>query len=57
LLDVTAEARDRTDNHSRFPTLVGGPLLDGGNVDPNGGTVPYAGVYDEAYTFFASSCP
>lgn len=36
---------------------VGATLLDGGNVTPNGGTCTCAGVYDETYHFFASTCP
>ena len=40
-----------------FTTYVGASLLAGGSVDPNGGEVICAGVYDETYIFFASSCP
>jgi hypothetical protein len=44
-------------NHSEFTTRVGASLLDGGAVNANGGTVTCAGVYDEAYAFYASTCP
>jgi hypothetical protein len=44
-------------NDAEFTTLVGASLLDGGTVNANGGTVTCAGVYDEAYTFYASACP
>jgi len=44
-------------NDAEFTTLVGTSLLDGGAVNANGGTVTCAGVYDEAYTFYASTCP
>jgi len=44
-------------NESEFSTLVGATLLDGGAVAPNGGTVTCAGVYNESYTFYASTCP
>ena len=42
---------------SGFTTRVGASLLDGGNVRANGGTVTCAGVYDENYGFYASTCP
>jgi hypothetical protein len=44
-------------NDAEFTTLVGASLLDGGTANANGGTVICAGVYDEAYTFYASTCP
>jgi hypothetical protein len=44
-------------NDAEFTTLVGASLLDGGTVNANGGTVTCAGAYDEAYTFYASTCP
>jgi hypothetical protein len=44
-------------NDAEFTTLVGASLLSGGNVVTNTGTVTCAGVYDEAYTFYASACP
>jgi len=37
-------------------TRVGASQLDGGAVT-GGGTVICAGVYDAAYTFYASTCP
>jgi hypothetical protein len=40
-----------------FTTLVGASLLDGGPVDSWFGKVICAGVYDENYTFYASTCP
>ena len=45
------------DSDSGFTVLVGATLLDGGAVAPNGGTITCAGVYDEAYVFYPSSCP
>ena len=44
-------------NDSEFATYVGASLLDGGDVYTGGGTVTCAGVYDENYTFYASTCP
>lgn len=38
-------------------TLVGASQLSGGPVFTVVGTMNCAGVYDEAYAFFASSCP
>lgn len=38
-------------------TKVGASLLDGNAVHNSGGTLTCAGVYDENYTFFASTCP
>jgi hypothetical protein len=43
-------------NESGFTTRVGASSLDGGAVS-NGGTLTCAGVYDENYTFYASTCP
>lgn len=37
--------------------LVGGSRLDGGGVIVNSGSLTCAAVYDEAYLFYASSCP
>jgi len=37
--------------------LIGATLLDGGTASSFGGTITCAGVYDEAYTFYASTCP
>lgn len=53
--DVTAEAWDGTLTDSKFATLVGGSLLKGRSLDPNGSTVACAGVNDEACTFLACS--
>jgi pectin methylesterase-like acyl-CoA thioesterase len=44
-------------NDSHFTTRVGASKLDGGTVFVNGGTITCAGVYDENYTFYASTCP
>ena len=44
-------------NDAEFTTLVGASQLSGGPVDAGGGTVICAGVYDQAYTFYASTCP
>jgi hypothetical protein len=44
-------------NVSQFTTRIGATLLSGGAVWAGGGTVTCAGVYDEAYTFYASMCP
>jgi hypothetical protein len=43
-------------NDSLFTVRVGASKLSG-SVLANGGTVTCAGVYNSAYTFFASSCP
>ncbi|CAG0937019.1 hypothetical protein TFLX_05922 [Thermoflexales bacterium] len=43
-------------NDNEFTTRVGASLLSGGAV-AGGGTVTCAGVYDEAYAFYASTCP
>ncbi len=42
---------------TEFTVLVGSTWLSGGGVFTGGGTVTCAGVYDENYTFYASSCP
>lgn len=44
-------------NDSHFTTRVGASKLDGGTVFVNGGTITCAGVYDESYVFYASTCP
>ncbi|MGC1378809.1 MAG: hypothetical protein WA821_21435, partial [Anaerolineales bacterium] len=45
-------------NDTNFTTLIGGSQLYGGPVDTSaGGTLTCAGVYDENYTFYASTCP
>ncbi|MCA9934367.1 MAG: hypothetical protein KC415_10610 [Anaerolineales bacterium] len=44
-------------NSANFATLIGATLLDGGTDATSGGTITCAGVYDEAYTFYASACP
>jgi hypothetical protein len=44
-------------NDAEFTTLIGGSLLNGGPVSTGGGTVTCAGVYDEIYAFYASTCP
>jgi hypothetical protein len=38
-------------------TLVGATRLDGGSVIVNAGSITCAGVYDEAFVFYANSCP
>jgi len=43
-------------NSVSFTTRVGASQLSGGAVT-GGGTVTCAGVYDENYTFYASTCP
>jgi len=43
-------------NDSEYTTLVAATLLDGGAVS-NTGTLTCAGVYDEAYVIYASTCP
>jgi hypothetical protein len=43
-------------NDTEFTTRIAMSQLDGGAVT-GGGTVTCAGVYDEAYTFYASTCP
>jgi len=44
-------------NANNFATSVGASLLSGGAVSITGGTVTCAGVYDEGYAFYASTCP
>jgi hypothetical protein len=44
-------------NDAEFTTLIGATYLNGGAVLPSGGTVTCAGVYDEAFVFYASTCP
>jgi hypothetical protein len=44
-------------NDPNFITLVAASQLSGGTVLANGGTVTCAGVYDENYTFYVSTCP
>jgi hypothetical protein len=44
---------DHVDN---FTTLVGASLLSGGTVTGTG-TITCAGVYDENYAFYATTCP
>lgn len=44
-------------NGSQFTTRVGASLLSGGPVSNTIGTLTCAGVYDEAYVFYASTCP
>ena len=36
---------------------IGGSQLNGGSISNSGSTVTCAGVYDEAYTFYPSTCP
>ncbi len=43
-------------NDTEFTARIGASQLDGGPVT-GGGTVTCAGVYDENYTFYASTCP
>jgi hypothetical protein len=44
-------------NDDEFTTLVGASLLDGGAIVTTTGTITCAGVYDENYAFYASTCP
>jgi hypothetical protein len=44
-------------NDGGFTTLVGASLLEGPGVSGVGGTEICAGVYDENYTFYDSTCP
>jgi autotransporter family porin len=44
-------------NDAEFTTYIGATYLNGNAVAPGGGTVTCAGVYDEAFVFYASSCP
>lgn len=44
-------------NDSEFTVLVGASQLGGGTVSAGGGTCTCAGVYDENFTFHASTCP
>ncbi|CAG0959210.1 hypothetical protein GPROT1_00685 [Gammaproteobacteria bacterium] len=44
-------------NDSEFTTRVGASLSSGGAVSAGSGTVTCAGVYDETYAFYASTCP
>ena len=43
--------------NSGYTVRVGASLLNGGSVSFSGGTCTCAGVYDEAYTFYPSTCP
>jgi hypothetical protein len=43
-------------NDAAYTTLVTASLLDG-LVDAGGGTVRCAGVYDESYHFYTTTCP
>jgi hypothetical protein len=40
-----------------YSIRVGGSLLSGGAVSPSGGTITCAGVWDETYVFYPSTCP
>jgi len=42
---------------AEYTVKVGGSLLSGGPVSNGGGTCICAGVWDENYTFYASTCP
>ena len=44
-------------NSAGYITRVGASQLSGGTTANNLGTLTCAGVYDENYTFFASTCP
>jgi hypothetical protein len=44
-------------NDSHFTTRVSATLLAGDAALANGGTLTCAGVYDESYAFYASTCP
>jgi hypothetical protein len=44
-------------NVTGFTTRVGGSYLNGGPAAASGGSLTCAGVYDEAYAFYASTCP
>lgn len=44
-------------NGPNYTTRVGGSLMDGGAVSNTGTALVCAGVYDEAFAFFASTCP
>lgn len=44
-------------NLTQFTTRVGASKLAGGSVIPGGGALTCAGVHDENYAFFASTCP
>jgi hypothetical protein len=45
----------RTDDE--FTIRIGASLLSGGNIDDQGGDLKCAGVYDEAWAFYTSTCP
>jgi hypothetical protein len=45
----------RTDDE--FTIRIGATLLSGGDIDNQGGSLKCAGVYDEAYDFYADTCP
>ena len=44
-------------NDNLFTTRIGASQLSGGPVSALFGTMTCAGVYDEAYVFFANTCP
>ena len=43
-------------NDAEFTTLIGASKLEGGGVGGSG-AITCAGVYNEAYVFYASTCP
>jgi hypothetical protein len=49
-------ATNTIQNNAFFTTRIGASQLGGGPVT-GGGTITCAGVYDEAFVFFASTCP
>ena len=53
---VTATTRTIR-NDAEFTTRIGASQLAGGAVWVGGGTVICAGVYDQGYTFYSSTCP
>ena len=44
-------------NDPGYTTRIGASQLSGGPVDAYGGIATCAGVYDQAFTFYASTCP
>lgn len=57
---TNSQVRGSTDtiiDHSIYTTQIGATLLDGGEVHSSSEAVTCAGVYDEAFVFYANTCP
>ncbi len=54
---ISAFSGHTISNYSNAATYVGASWLSGGAVIDSGGVLTCAGVYDEDYVFYASTCP